>query len=133
MAALFTNSLASLERAVSLSVTQNIFGVCVFTGHVAQRERSLAAHVTVALWLSVQWTCCSGEKAGGWYPTYLITDDVHHTSPSSPPRPPARPIDFTAGRPSEKLKGLWAHAQRRVRQATGEGGSTQDAAPRARH
>lgn len=88
---------------------------CVFTGHVAWRERSLAAHVTVALWLSVQWTCCSGEKAGGWYPTYLITDDVHHTSLSStplpPPPPPLRPIDFTVGRPSEKLKGLWAHAQ----------------------
>jgi len=38
--------------------------------------------VTVALWLSVQWTCWFGEKAGGWYPTYLITDDVHHTSPT---------------------------------------------------
>ena len=58
---------------------QNISGVCL--PGMQRGERSLAANVTVALWLSVQWTCCSGEKAGGWYPTYLITDDVHHTSP----------------------------------------------------
>lgn len=57
---------------------------------------TLAANVTVALWLSVQWTCCFGEKAGGWYPTYLITDDVHHTSPT----------DFAARQPSEKERML---------------------------
>lgn len=59
-------------------------------------EYSLAANVTVALWLSVQWTCCFGEKAGGWYPTYLITDDVHHTSST----------DFAARQPSEKERML---------------------------
>lgn len=70
------------------------FGVCL--PGMEQSEHSLAANVTVALWLSVQWTCCFGEKAGGWYPTYLITDDVHHTSPT----------DFAVRQPSEKERML---------------------------
>lgn len=94
MAPLFVDSLAALERAVSLPVMQNIFGVCL-PGRGAS-ERSLAANVTVALWLSVQRTCCFGEKAGGWYPTYLITDDVHHT-------PATRLCCETAGREGEEV------------------------------
>lgn len=66
------------ELSVCLSCKTS-FRVCL--PGMQRSERSLAANVTVALWLSVQWTCCFGGKAGGWYPTYLITDDVHHTSP----------------------------------------------------
>lgn len=81
------------EPSVCLSCKTS-FGVCL--PGMQWSEYSLAANVTVALWLSVQWTCCFGEKAGGWYPTYLITDDVHHTSPT----------DFAASQPGEKERML---------------------------
>lgn len=63
---------------------EHLCGVCL--PGARRSEGSLAANVTVALWLSVRWTCSSGEEAGGWYPTCLITDDAHHTSPRKPSR-----------------------------------------------
>lgn len=83
MAPLSVDSLAALERAVSLARrAEHLWGLFTRRGGLGEGGRSLAANVTVALWLSVQRTCCFGGKAGGWYPTYLITDDVHHTSAS---------------------------------------------------
>lgn len=77
----------------------------LFTRRAACRVScSLAANVTVALWLSVQWTCCFGEKAGGWYPTYLITDDVHHTSPT----------DFCSKAAERDGKGCWISVNKRL-------------------